>query len=123
MKVIRKRTAQRATARLRRHRSVRRRLQGTAGRPRLVVYRSLKHIYAQVVDDERGHTLAAASSNEDKVGSGEGRVATSKQVGALVAERAIEAGVKAICFDRNGYLYHGRVRALADAARESGLEF
>ncbi|MAE71559.1 MAG: 50S ribosomal protein L18 [Gemmatimonadetes bacterium] len=123
MKVIRKRTAQRATARRRRHRSVRRRLQGTPGRPRLVVYRSLKHIYAQVVDDERGHTLAAASSNEKTIGAGEDRGAISKQVGELVAERAIEVGVKAICFDRNGYLYHGRVRALADAAREKGLEF
>ena len=110
-------------ARYRRHRSVRRKLHGTAEQPRLVVFRSLKHIYAQVVDDARGHTIASASTAEAGFDVGEGKVGASKKIGALVAERAIASGVKTIRFDRNGYLYHGRVRALAEAARETGLEF
>jgi large subunit ribosomal protein L18 len=125
MNAIRKRTAARSAARLRRHRSVRRRLSGTGERPRLVVYRSLKHIYAQIVDDQSGRTLAAASTVEaDLRDQGvDKKVKQSMQVGLLIAKRAQDVGVKAVCFDRNGYLYHGRVKALADAARENGLEF
>ncbi len=88
------------------------------------MFRSVKHIYAQVIDDRKGQTLAAASSGEKKssVGSG-GNVAGAKQVGKLIAERAKAKGIKKVVFDRGGYLYHGRVKALADAAREAGLEF
>jgi large subunit ribosomal protein L18 len=96
------------------------------GRPRLSVFRSSKQIYAQIIDDERGHTVAAASSIEKdlkgKLKTG-ADVAAAKEVGRLVAERAKEAGVTQVVFDRSGYLYHGRVKALADAAREGGLEF
>ncbi len=96
------------------------------GRPRLSVFRSSKQIYAQIIDDVRGHTVAAASTLEKDV---KGKlktgadVAAAKEVGRLVAERAVQAGVKQVVFDRSGYLYHGRVKALADAAREGGLEF
>lgn len=112
-------------SRQKRHRRVRKRVDGTAERPRLNVYRSLDHIYAQVVDDARGHTVASASSLDaslrgDKNG---GNLDGAKAVGRLVAERAQAAGVKAVVFDRGGYLYHGRIQALADAAREGGLEF
>ena len=96
------------------------------GRPRLSVFRSSKQIYAQIIDDVRGHTLAAASTLESdlkgKLKTG-ADVAAAKEVGRLVAERAVQAGVKQVVFDRPGYLYHGRVKALADAAREGGLEF
>ena len=96
------------------------------GRPRLSVYRSSKQIYAQVIDDARGHTVAAASSLDkdlrEKLKTG-ADVAAAKEVGRLVAERAVGAGVKEVVFDRSGYLYHGRVKALADAAREGGLNF
>jgi large subunit ribosomal protein L18 len=96
------------------------------GRPRLSVFRSSKQIYAQVIDDERGTTLAAASSLEkdmrDKLKSG-GNVDAAKEVGRMIAERASAAGVTSVVFDRSGYLYHGRVKALADAAREGGLSF
>ncbi len=104
------------------HKRIRRRVAGTAERPRLAVFRSLNHIYAQVIDDTQGHTLASASSNE-KNGTNGGNVAGAKAIGKLVAERAKEKGVKSVVFDRGGYLYHGRVKALADAAREAGLEF
>ncbi|MBE3591301.1 MAG: 50S ribosomal protein L18 [Firmicutes bacterium] len=115
----------REAARLRRHRRVRKRVHGTEERPRLNVFRSGKHIYAQVIDDDRGHTLAAASSLEPEL---RGRVKGStvdgaRAVGRLVAERALAAGIRKVVFDRGGYLYHGRVKALADAAREAGLEF
>ncbi len=96
------------------------------GRPRLSVFRSSKQIYAQIIDDVRGHTLAAASTLESdlkgKLKTG-ADVAAAKEVGRLVAERAVQAGVKQVVFDRSGYLYHGRVKALADAAREGGLDF
>jgi large subunit ribosomal protein L18 len=133
--------------RVRVHSRIRQRVRGTEERPRLAVFRSLNHIYAQVIDDRRGHTLAAASSGEksekpekpaksdaakveDKK-SGEkakasargGNVAGAKQVGKLIADRAKAQGVTKVVFDRGGYLYHGRVKALADAAREAGLEF
>jgi large subunit ribosomal protein L18 len=104
------------------HARIRRRIQGTPERPRLAVFRSVKHIYAQVIDDSKGHTLAAASSTEKNATNG-GNVAGAKAIGALVAARAKEQGVKAVVFDRGGYHYHGRVKALADAAREAGLEF
>ena len=111
-------------ARLRVHDRIRKTLRGSSERPRLNVFRSLKHIYAQVVDDLRGQTLVAASSQEKdaKVGSG-GNVAGAKDVGRLLAERAKVKGITRVVFDRGGYLYHGRVKALADAAREAGLEF
>jgi large subunit ribosomal protein L18 len=108
--------------RLRIHKRIRRRLAGTEARPRLAVFRSVKHIYAQVIDDTRGRTLVSASSNE-KDGKNGGNIAGAKTIGKLVAERAQEKGIKAVVFDRGGYLYHGRVKALADAAREAGLQF
>ena len=108
--------------RLRIHKRIRRRVEGTPERPRLAVFRSVKHIYAQVIDDTRGHTVVAASSAEKKGANG-GNVAGAKSVGKMVAERAKDKGIKAVVFDRGGYLYHGRVKALADAAREAGLEF
>jgi large subunit ribosomal protein L18 len=108
--------------RLRIHERIRRRVKGTPERPRLAVFRSLKHIYAQVIDDVKGHTLVAASSDEAN-GKNGGNLAGAKAIGQLVAERAKEKGIKAVVFDRGGYLYHGRVKALADAARAAGLEF
>jgi large subunit ribosomal protein L18 len=108
------------------HRRIRRRMAGRAEVPRLNVYRSLGHIYAQVVDDSRGQTLVSASSVDKEVRktlkSG-GNVAAAKSVGKIVAERAKQAGVSRVVFDRGGYAYHGRVKALADAAREAGLQF
>lgn len=104
------------------HERARKRLRGGADRPRLCVFRSLKHIYAQVIDDHAGRTLAAASSLEKDTPNG-GNLAGAKQIGRLVAERALAKGVKQVVFDRGGYLYHGRVKALADSAREAGLEF
>ena len=104
------------------HKRIRHRVTGTAERPRLAVFRSLKHIYAQVIDDEQGHTVVSASSSE-KNGANGGNVAGAKVIGKRVAERAKDKGIKAVVFDRGGFLYHGRVKALADAAREAGLEF
>ena len=110
--------------RIRIHTRIRSRVNGSQERPRLAVYRSLTHIYAQVIDDRKGHTLVAASSNEkdSPVKSG-GNVTGAKQVGKLVADRAKAKGISKVVFDRGGYLYHGRIKALADAAREAGLEF
>jgi large subunit ribosomal protein L18 len=112
-------------ARQRRHRRIRVNLSGTTQRPRLNVFRSLQHIYAQVIDDTTGVTLAAASTNEPSVrGALTGnKTERAKTVGKSIAERAKEKGVSAVVFDRGGYLYHGRIKALADAAREAGLEF
>lgn len=104
------------------HARIRRKMQGTAERPRLNVYRSLNHIYAQVIDDGQGVTLVSASTVAGKIKAG-GNVAAAKEVGKQVAERAQEKGIKKVVFDRGGYLYHGRIKALADAAREAGLEF
>jgi large subunit ribosomal protein L18 len=109
-------------ARLRRHRRVRAKVTGTAERPRLAVYRSNRSIAAQLIDDAAGRTLAAASS-QDKSLAKTGRADAPAAVGKLVAERAKAAGIATVVFDRGGYLYHGRVKALADAAREHGLEF
>jgi len=106
------------------HARLRRKVRGTAERPRLAVFRSLHHIYVQVIDDTAGRTLAAASSNEKeaKVGGG-GNLQGAKAVGRLVAGRAKDKGIQQVVFDRGGYLFHGRVKALAEAAREGGLEF
>jgi len=107
-----------------RHKRVRRKVTGTAERPRLAVFRSNQHIYAQVIDDAQHHTLAAASTVESDLKSSPGATCdASTAVGKLVAERAIEQGIKSVVFDRGGNLYHGRIKALADAAREAGLEF
>ena len=109
-----------------RHTRVRRNLSGTAERPRLAVFRSLNHIYAQVIDDVQGVTLASAGSAESDVRSqsdSKRKADVSELVGALVAQRASEKGVKSVVFDRGGYKYHGRVKALADAARKGGLSF
>jgi large subunit ribosomal protein L18 len=104
------------------HSRIRSKMTGTAERPRLNVYRSLNHIYAQVIDDASGNTLVSASTVAAKVKTG-GNVAAAKEVGKAVALKAQEKGIKKVIFDRGGYLYHGRIKALADAAREAGLEF
>ena len=109
--------------RLRIHKRIRSRVSGTESRPRLAVFRSVKHIYAQVIDDGKGHTLVAAGSNEKDIRGKGGNVDGAKLIGKMVADRAKEKGITRVVFDRGGYLYHGRVKALADAAREAGLEF
>lgn len=113
--------------RKRRHVRVRARVSGTQMRPRLNVFRSSAHIYAQVIDDTAGHTLVSASDLEqeiiDRAGEGANKTVRAKAVGEVVAERAKAAGIGAVVFDRGGFLYHGRVRAVADGAREGGLEF
>lgn len=113
----------RQTARDRRHSRVRKRVHGTDQRPRLAVYRSNKYIYAQVIDDVQGRTLAAASSQESALRSDNLNLAAASKVGEAIASRAKDAGVSAVVFDRGGYKFHGKVKALADAAREAGLEF
>lgn len=113
-------------ARKRRHARIRSKLVGTPARPRLCVFRSLRHIYAQVIDDSIGHTLAAASSLEPDIrnkANGKTKSEVAQMVGALVAQRAISKGIKQVAFDRGGYKYHGRVKALAEAARKAGLDF
>ena len=114
-------------ARQKRKKSIKKKIRGTESRPRLCVFRSAKHIYTQIIDDDAGKTLVAAStltpevrSNLEKTGS---TIKAAEQVGALVARRATEKGIKNVVFDRNGFLYHGRVKAIATAAREGGLEF
>lgn len=111
---------------MRRKASVRQRVFGTAQRPRLTVFRSVKNIYAQIIDDESGVTLCSASSRGKDV-RGQiphgGNIAAAKLIGAAVAEKAKAKGLEMVCFDRNGYRYHGRIKALADAAREAGLKF
>jgi large subunit ribosomal protein L18 len=114
----------RTRLRRRRHVRVRQRVSGTAERPRLVVFRSLKHIYAQLVDDDRGVTLLGVSDGSEGVATdGSGKTVRGKAVGKLLAEKAKAAGVTKVVFDRAGYRYHGRVKAVADGAREGGLEF
>ncbi|MDY7100777.1 MAG: 50S ribosomal protein L18 [Actinomycetota bacterium] len=116
-------SAKRRQARLRRHARIRKKVRGTAERPRLAVFRSNQHIVAQVIDDGAGHTLAAASTHEasfkDKA---TGNIEAATEVGKLVAQRARDAGVTDVVFDRGGFMYHGRVAAVADAAREAGLK-
>lgn len=112
--------------RIRRHARVRKHVSGTAERPRLSVFRSTSHIYAQLIDDQTHHTLVAASTLDTSVKEAHphgGNLEAAKAVGKLIAERATEKGIQAVVFDRGGYLYHGRVAALAEAAREAGLEF
>ncbi len=115
------------TTRERRHRRVRAKISGTPQRPRLNVFRSSAHMYAQVIDDTKGHTIVAACDLDEAVreraGEGATKTARAKAVGEVVAERAREAGVEAVLFDRGGFLYHGRVKAVADGAREGGLKF
>ncbi len=113
-------------ARLKRKMSIRKRVQGSQERPRLSVFRSSKHIYAQVIDDDKQATLAAASSLEPELEAslkGVKKTERAKQIGKLIAERCLQKGVSQVVFDRNGYIYHGRVSALADGAREGGLKF
>ena len=110
-------------ARIRRHRRVRKNVRGTADRPRLAVFRSNRHISAQVIDDISGRTIAAASTVETGMTLAGGNVTAATEVGKLVAQRAKAAGIDKVVFDRGGFLYHGRVAAVADAAREAGLEF
>lgn len=122
--MIRKRS--RNEMRLIRHLRLRQKLSGTAEAPRLAVFRSLKHIYAQVIDDNKGMTLVAVSTREKSVSEqlqGTGNIEAAKFVGKLVAERALEKGIQAVVFDRGGHMFHGRVKALADSAREAGLKF
>jgi large subunit ribosomal protein L18 len=111
--------------RLRIHERIRKQLSGTGARPRLCVFRSNKHIYAQVIDDVSGRTIVAASTldADAKNDKGGGNISAAKAVGKIVAKRAQDKGIQAVLFDRGGYLYHGRVKALADAAREAGLKF
>jgi len=116
----------RLISRKRRHRRVRRKITGTPERPRLNVFRSSKHIYAQVIDDQSGKTLAAASSLDSEMRSGisnGGNREAARKVGALLARKALDRGIKDVVFDRGGYLYHGRVKELAEGAREGGLNF
>lgn len=119
-------TIDRNASRLRRHARIRKRLGGSAQRPRLSVFRSLHHVYAQIIDDTTGRTVVAASTREKTVAQGLeslSAAAAAERVGKVIAERAKEKGVKAVVFDRGGYRYHGRIKALADAARSAGLEF
>jgi large subunit ribosomal protein L18 len=124
--MVRKQGLKRLADRQARHRRVRKKVHGTPERLRLNVFRSSAHIYAQVIDDTRGHTLVAASSIEPEVRAeltGKTKLEKSLAIGRLIARRAREAGVTRVVFDRGGYLYHGRVKAVAEAAREGGLEF
>jgi len=116
--------AQNSRANIRRavHGRIRKKVRGTTARPRLAVYRSLNHIYAQVIDDEQGKTLATASTTEkDLAGSTGGNIEAAQRIGKVIAERAIGAGISTVVFDRGGYVYHGRVKALIDASRAAGL--
>ena len=113
-------------ARMRRHRRVRAKVEGTISKPRLCVFRSLNHIYAQVIDDSQGHTLTSASTLDPEMKDeavGKVRAAKAELVGSLVAKRALSKGINQVVFDRGGYKYHGRVKALAEAARREGLKF
>jgi large subunit ribosomal protein L18 len=113
-------------ARKRRHQRVRRKISGTAERPRLNVFRSLRHVYAQIINDEVGHTLVSASTSESDLKEqieGLNKTAQARAVGKLLAERALAKGVTQVVFDRGGYQYHGRIKALAEGSREGGLEF
>lgn len=122
--MVRKGTSARAASRTRRHLRVRKKVLGTSARPRLVVTRSTRHVFAQIVDDTAGHTLASASTMESELRSESGdKTAKARKVGELLAQRAVEAGINAVVFDRAGNKYHGRIAALADGARDKGLEF
>ncbi|MCL2064205.1 MAG: 50S ribosomal protein L18 [Candidatus Cloacimonetes bacterium] len=117
-------TYQKYQARMRRVRAIRKRLSGTSEKPRLAVFRSLNHIYAQIIDDIKGHTLVSMSTkSKSEVFEGKTKTEKSREVGLKLAKKAIEAGISEICFDRAGFKYHGRIKALAEAAREGGLKF
>jgi len=124
---LQKKTRRRRNSRKRAHLRVRNRVHGTAERPRLAVFKSARHIYAQVIDDVAGRTLAAASTLDEGVRKGlkgaTGNVEAAKAVGAAVAERAMKDGIETVVFDRGGFIFHGKVKAVADAAREQGLKF
>ncbi|NLY11712.1 MAG: 50S ribosomal protein L18 [Firmicutes bacterium] len=116
----------RREARIKRHQRARKKIVGTPEKPRLCVYKSLNHIYAQIIDDSVGRTLVAASTNEPELRAkleSTGNKEAAKEVGLLIAKRALDKGIKVVCYDRGGWIYHGRVAALADGAREGGLEF
>ena len=113
----------RAESREIRHKRVRAKIAGTPERPRLAIFRSNKGIYAQIIDDVKAHTLVAASTLDKEVKTKASNIEAAKEVGALIASRAIKAGIKNVVFDRGGYIYHGKIKALAEAAREAGLEF
>ena len=118
--------AQKKTARLKRQTRVRKKIRGTTARPRLNVFKTARHIYAQLIDDTNGSTLVAASTVMDEVSSGldyTGNIEAAQKVGAEIAKKALAQEIKSVVFDRNGFLYHGRIKALADAARENGLSF
>jgi large subunit ribosomal protein L18 len=120
---VRSRTQLTTAGRVRRHLRVRKKVTGTASRPRLVVNRSARHMFAQIVDDSAGRTLAAASTLDATIRTAEGdKTAKARRVGELLAQRAAEAGITTVVFDRGGYRYHGRIAALADGAREGGLQ-
>jgi large subunit ribosomal protein L18 len=121
--LVRSRTRKTAAGRVRRHLRVRKKVTGSASRPRLVVNRSARHMFAQIIDDSKGHTLAQASTLDATIRAGEGdKTAKARKVGELLADRAKQAGITAVVFDRGGYRYHGRIAALADGAREGGLK-
>jgi large subunit ribosomal protein L18 len=112
----------RAVVRTAIHRRIRRKVRGSTARPRLAIYRSLNHIYAQIIDDEQGQTLVSASTTEKELRGGSGgNIEAAQRIGATIAERALAKGIEQVVFDRGGYLYHGRVKALTEAARKSGL--
>ena len=116
----------RKTMRLKRKKRIRVKLSGTADRPRMTVFRSAKHIYAQIIDDTTGNTLVSASTIEKEVkdhGKFENKISAAKYIGKLIAERASKKGIASVVFDRNGFLYHGRIKAVSDGAREVGLDF
>ena len=117
------RAKQRVEARGRIRERIRGKVAGTSARPRLAVFKSLKHIYVQVIDDASGRTLVSASTRDKDAGTKGSNAAAAKAVGALIAKKAKDKGIKQVVFDRGGYLYHGNIKALADAARENGLEF
>jgi large subunit ribosomal protein L18 len=119
---VRPHTQQATAGRLRRHLRIRKKVTGSASRPRLIVNRSARHIFAQIIDDSKGHTLAHASTMDASIRGTEGdKTAKARKVGELLAERAKQAGISAVVFDRGGYKYHGRIAAVADGAREGGL--
>ncbi|MCB0342948.1 MAG: 50S ribosomal protein L18 [Bdellovibrionales bacterium] len=121
--IFNKKTSQKVVARLKNRVRIRKKVQGTSERPRLSVYRSGRHMYAQLLDDVTGNTLASASTLTVSVEGGKSSCAAAKAVGEAVAKKAMEKNIKNVVFDRSGYVYHGRVKALAEGAREAGLEF
>lgn len=121
---IRNRTSEKQRVRFKHKRRIRARMEGSSEKPRLCVFRSNSHLYVQLVDDLKGHTVAAAATSEKEAGkSGRANLSGAKYVGEMVAKRALARGVSKAVFDRSGYIYHGRIKALADAAREAGLKF